>query len=301
METGIVFDIRRYSIHDGPGIRTTVFLKGCPLACTWCHNPESQPVGPAGLHRRDRCIGCGECLAVCPEQCLSRGADGIVTDASRCVHCGACCGACPAEARELVGRPMSVAGVLDEILKDETFYDESGGGVTFSGGEPLAQGEFLVALLWACGHSDIHRAVDTSGLADPELLARVAEHTDLFLYDLKIMDGAEHRRHTGVENGLILRNLQMLSKLGARLRIRIPLIPGINMDARNLDAAGGFIAALPTRCPVDLLPYHDWAKGKYSKFNLPFLPGTIAPPREAEVEGAAQRLRRFGLEVGIGG
>ncbi len=301
MESGIVFDIRRYSIHDGPGIRTTVFLKGCPLACAWCHNPESQSIGPAGLYRRDRCIGCGECLAVCPEQCLSRGEEGIVTDASRCVHCGACCGACPAEARELVGRSMSVARVMEEIAKDETFYDESGGGVTFSGGEPLAQAEFLLALLRACGHSEIHRAVDTSGLADPELLGRVAEHTDLFLYDLKIMDGGEHRRHTGVENGLILRNLQMLSKLGARLRIRIPLIPGINMDGCNLDEVGGFIAALPSSCPVDLLPYHDWAKGKYSNFNLPFLLETIAPPQEAEVEGAVQRLRRFGLEVGIGG
>ena len=301
MSTGIVFDIRRYAIHDGPGIRTTVFLKGCPLACAWCHNPEGLSGEITGLYRKDRCVGCGECVSSCTAHALDLTPEGVVTDPSLCGHCGFCGTVCPAEARDLVGKSMDVARVMEVVRKDVLFFDESGGGVTFSGGEPLMQPEFLLSLLEACGDLAIHRAVDTTGLAPVELMAEAADRTDLFLYDLKHMDPEKHRAFTGVSNERILDNLRLLSSRGADIRIRIPLIPGINSDPENLDRTGSFIAALPAPHPVDLLPYHDWARNKYSKFNIPFRLDGVSPPSESEVEAAAERLRGFGLNVGIGG
>ena len=224
MITGKVFDIKKFSIHDGPGIRTTVFFKGCPLSCRWCHNPESQALEPEMMLWANRCIRCEACLPVCKQGAISRDGDFAPTDGEKCVLCGACVEACHAGAREIVGREMTVAQVMAEIERDVAFYDESNGGVTFSGGEPLWQAGFLLALLQACQEKEIHTALDTCGFAPWEMLDAIREHVDLFMYDLKLMDDAKHRDFTGVSNELILKNLQALSQRGHDIVLRVPIV-----------------------------------------------------------------------------
>jgi pyruvate formate lyase activating enzyme len=301
MHTGIIFDIKRYAIHDGPGIRTTVFFKGCPLGCPWCHNPEGIHPSPRVVYRQRTCIGCRECLAACPEHALSAGSDGICTDDSRCRNCGACVEACPAEARQLVGRVETVASLMHAIKKDVPFFDTSGGGVTFSGGEPLMQAEFLLEVLAACAREDIHRALDTTGCTDPDTLKRVARLVDLFLFDLKFMDAEKHRRYTGVSNAQILTNLETLARLDSRIIIRIPLIPGINDDDDNIHDTAVFLARLPQIKIVHILPYHDFQKSKYDKFSMNYQARDIQPPSPARVAAIQNQLRGSGLVVEVGG
>ena len=212
MASGTIFNIQRYSIHDGPGIRTTVFLKGCPLSCWWCHNPESQKYGVQLVLWKERCIGCGGCNSVCPEGAISGGGFPPVIDSEKCSGCGLCAEECPAVALEMVGKTVSSDYVMKEIEKDLIFYDQSGGGVTFSGGEPLMQPEFLAELLEKCKARDIHTAVDTCGYANWEVLS-IAGLTDLFLYDIKHMDDLVHTRTVGVSNRIILENLAKLARV----------------------------------------------------------------------------------------
>ncbi|MCF7934773.1 MAG: glycyl-radical enzyme activating protein [Synergistales bacterium] len=301
MTEGRIFDIKKYSIHDGPGIRTTVFFKGCPLACWWCHNPESQSFSPQLVYRPERCIGCGECIAVCPNDAITYSAKGVYTFPERCGLCGLCADQCPTEARELLGRQVSAGEIMKEIQKDTLFYDESGGGATFSGGEPLSQPQFLLELLEECGRVGIHRAVDTTGYAATELVLEVAEKTELFLYDLKHMDSDEHTSMTGVSNELILDNLRILSQKGHGVNIRYPLIPGCNDSAEQLQQLSDFVKSLPCRHPISILPYHRAARDKYERLDMRYPMEDTPEPREHEVREAARRLSEQGLYVTIGG
>jgi pyruvate formate lyase activating enzyme len=297
MTTGFVFDIRRYSIHDGPGIRTTVFFKGCPLHCDWCHNPESLSFKPELIVRSNRCILCEACLEACPQGAITRRGEVILTDRERCRQSGNCVRVCDAEARQLVGREMSVGQVLAEVERDRSFYDQSGGGVTFSGGEPLAQPAFLLEILAACRSRGFHITVDTSGFANWPAIDRIRPYVDLFLYDLKLMDEAGHRRTTGVSNRKILANLSRLSQAGQKILVRMPIIPGVNDDEVNLRKAGAFLAALPVRPPVELLAYHQTALAKYAGLGLAYRLEKVRPPDSDRMEGIAGILREYELQV----
>ena len=299
--TGTVFDVKKFSIHDGPGIRTTVFFKGCPLHCWWCHNPESQSPEPELMVRPDRCIQCGACLDVCPHGAISRSAGAISTDSDKCTVCGTCAEACCAEAREIVGREMTVAQVMAEIERDVPFYDESGGGVTFSGGEPLLQPDFLLALLQACWEREIHTALDTCGFAPWATLDRIREYVDLFLYDLKLLDDARHQTFTGASNEPIIRNLQALSRHGHHVVLRVPVIPGVNDGEEDVCQIGRFAASLPDLCQVDLLPYHHTAVQKYERLHKTYRLPEAGPPSDGRMAEIARIMQGFGLAVKIGG
>jgi pyruvate formate lyase activating enzyme len=295
-ETGMIFDIKKYSINDGPGIRTTVFFQGCGLACQWCHNPESQPRLPVLMYRANRCVLCGECIAVCEHQSIS--INGIAaTNRSTCKVCGACAKACYNGAREVSGYLASVDQVMSEVLRDTPFFEGSGGGVTFSGGEPLLQHRFLLELLRACRDKELHTVVDTSGYATWEVLNSIRGYVDLFLFDLKMMDDERHIRYTGVSNRLILSNLKQLAETGSAIYIRIPLIPGINDDEENLRQSGEFIRSLPNISGVELMGYHDLAAAKYQALGMDYHLRDIKAPSKDELKSSANILERAGLQV----
>ncbi len=310
MASGMVFDIKKYSINDGPGIRTTVFMSGCPLACLWCHNPESQSLTSVLLYRANRCLGCGACAEVCPENAIvesnvsrrwtieSRETfDSVTTDLSKCTRCQTCITTCYSGAREFSGREMTVSEVMAQVAREIPFYDESGGGVTFSGGEPLMQPGFLSALLQACKKQEIHTVVDTSGFANWQVFEQIRGEVDLFLYDLKHMDSEKHREVTGVPNEPILENLRRLSAAGAKCVVRIPLIPGINDNEANLVESGKFLAGLSQIEGIEIMGYHDIAQAKYEALGREYALFGLQPPAEAEMNHAADLLRSYGLNV----
>jgi pyruvate formate lyase activating enzyme len=301
MQTGKIFDIKKYALHDGPGIRTTIFFKGCPLACWWCHNPESLECASQRLYRKNRCIACRQCADACPQKAIQADAAGLRWNPPDCVYCGTCAGICPAEAVELIGKTMSVDDVLTEIAKDTVFYDQSSGGITLSGGEPLMQPAFLMDLLDACGKLGYHRSVDTSGYADTQILLEASSRTDLFLYDLKHMDAEKHARFTGVSNEKILANLEILSRQDAEIIIRFPLVPGLNSDPQNIDRTGAFVSSLPGVRRLNILPYHRAATAKYENLGLKLNTPNIEPSSKEFIESAARRLENYGLTVKIGG
>ena len=301
MQTGEIFDIKKYAIHDGPGIRTTVFFKGCPLSCWWCHNPESLGTATQRLYRGERCIGCQECLAACANGAIRQFEDQLQWIAADCRYCRICAQVCPAEAVEFIGQTMTVDEVVAEIAKDTLFYDQSGGGVTISGGEPLMQPSFLIQLLDACGEQGLHRTVDTSGQADTQTLLETALRTDLFLYDLKHMDPEKHYRYTGVSNDMILTNLKQLSRQGARIIIRLPVIPGINADEENIERTGALAAALPGVIGISILPYHCAAETKYRNLDLKNKAFDIQRPCADVIASVARQLASYNLAVNIGG
>ncbi|NPV70034.1 MAG: glycyl-radical enzyme activating protein [Firmicutes bacterium] len=294
----------KYGIHDGPGIRTIVFLKGCQMRCWWCHNPEGQRPGLEVMLWGERCIGCGECLKACRHGAIVDAADGerpIHTLSEKCTVCGDCVKACYAGARTIVGRVATVDQVMEEIRKDRAFYEESGGGATFSGGEPMSQAEFLDALLQECKREELHTAVETTGFAKLEDLLRAGEKTDLFLYDLKLIDDEEHRKHTGVSNGVILDNLKALSLRHGNIIVRIPIIPGVTDTDRNLLKMGEFLSGLDDVREVHLLPYHKAGVGKYARLGKGYDLPALQPPSEQAMNGIAERLKNCGKRVKIGG
>jgi pyruvate formate lyase activating enzyme len=301
MGSGIVFDIQKFSLHDGPGIRTTVFLKGCGLRCWWCHNPESQQPRPELLLRTELCIRCGACLAECPQAAIRRDGEQFITDRDVCARCGSCVAVCTADARELVGQEMTVEQVVDEVLRDVIFYNESGGGVTFSGGEPLLQGDFLFELLQACKAHELHTVVDTCGYANADILDRVRPYVDLFLYDVKVMDDARHRKVTGASNKLILDNLRYLAEHHHPVLVRVPIIPNINDDEGNLRQIGELVRSMPNIQEVNILAYHTFGKDKYERLGRHSPMPETTEPSEDTMLRIKCLLESFGLIVTIGG
>mgnify|MGYP001031050000 CR=1 FL=1 len=298
---GTIFDIMKYSIHDGPGIRTTVFFKGCPLNCWWCHNPESQAIGQEIMLWEDRCIGCGDCLKACRNGAIVNRDGVLLTVRENCRMCFECVKVCHSGARVAVGKNVTPEQVMEEVQKDIVFYEESGGGVTFSGGEPLLQPDFLEVLLGKCKEKEIHTAVDTTGFAKSEDLLRTAPKTDLFLYDLKLMDELEHRKYTGVSNEPILKNLSALSRCHGNIIIRIPVIPGVNDGEENLMRTAGFVSGLNGVREIDLLPYHKAGAGKYQRLEMTYALPETEPPDNESVNRMAEKMRISGKKIKIGG
>lgn len=294
---GLVLDFVRLSVHDGPGIRTTLFLKGCPLNCRWCHNPESISPTPEIGFTRSKCVGCGRCAEACPT-----GAHTVVGGDHRfgresCNACGACVLACIPGALTVHGREVSAADAVAAMLEDRTFYAKSGGGCTISGGEPLWQAEFCAEVFARLHEERVHCALDTSGAVPWESFAVVLPHTDLFLYDVKHVDDALHREHTGRPCQDILENLRRLSQCGKPIEVRLPVIPGFNADAASMCAIGEFLERLPNLVGIRLLPYHH-ARSKYERIGRTDPMSDSPVPDAAALGAAASLLREFGLVAG---
>lgn len=300
---GVIFDIQGYSIHDGPGIRTTVFLKGCPLRCAWCQNPESHRFLPEVLFAAEKCEGCGRCVPACPERAVRLEEGRSATDRRLCRGAGACAQACPNEARAIIGRWTNVDEVFEAVAADAMFYRDSGGGVTLSGGEPLAQAEFSAGILRRCREAGFHTALDTCGDAPWEVLEQVVRHVDLVLYDLKHMDAAEHQRLTGVPNDRILDNARRIHReLSIPMLARMALVPGFNDSPENLDRTARFVAeALSPAVPVHLLPYHRLGEAKWERLGRAGEAAAAASPSDAHMAGCVKRFEAHGLTAIVGG
>jgi pyruvate formate lyase activating enzyme len=293
MDTGLIFNLQRFSTEDGPGIRTTVFLKGCPLRCPWCHNPEGLRPDPDLMWYDLRCIGAKDCLKVCPEKALNLRPEGMQIDRGRCTLCGKCRDACPTGAIEIIGRSYTPEELISELLKDQVFYQTSGGGLTFSGGEPMIQTDFLSRVLPHCKEAGMHVALDTSGAASWERYERILSWVDLILFDLKLMDEERHKQATGLSNATILENARRLAAAGKSMWIRTPVIPGYTDDPENIRLIGDFIReALPVVQRWDLLAYTNLGKPKYHRLDLPYRMETTPLMTRAMMEA----LHRVALE-----
>lgn len=298
--TGQIYNIQRYSIHDGPGIRTTVFLKGCPLACKWCHNPESQTKKSVLMYNEKKCIGCFDCVSKCPNEALTISNGKLAIERNRCLNCGTCAMVCPAEAIDLLGKQMTIDEVMEVVRRDTSFYKSSKGGVTISGGEPFQQSSFTLELVKALKYEGFHVTLDTSGYVEFERLRHFIGHVDLFLYDVKHIDPRKHRAYTGVDNKLILRNLKKLSRHGCRIWARVPLIPFFNNNENDLHEIAYTISDLKVE-KVCILPYHGIASGKYTQLNKKYELTGMKSPSDSDVDRAKKIIENYGLQVQVGG
>ena len=296
--TGKIFDIQRYSVHDGPGIRTTVFLAGCGLRCFWCHNPESFEAAPRLQFFEAKCVGCGKCVGACARGCHAADENGRrVIDRAKCAACGACAAACWAGALSMTVRVEDSARVLATVALDKPFY-KGKGGMTVSGGEPLLQAEFTAELLKGAKARGIHTAVDTAGFIPYAGFKAALPYADLFLYDIKCMDEETHRRATGVSNGLILENLERLSAEGAKIAVRIPVIPGVNNTPENMEQTAAFLRGLPTCVEsVELLNFHKLGGGKYEPLGMAYPAADLLPLGKDELRALAAPFTAAGIKV----
>jgi pyruvate formate lyase activating enzyme len=298
---GIIFDTQNYAIYDGPGIRTLIFLKGCPLRCVWCQNPESHKLQPQISYFEEKCVRCEQCVEACPNDALQLLDNKIQRDESLCVVCGSCVDACPNEVMEVIGEQKSVKELVEIALRDKPFYDNSGGGITISGGEPTMQYEFLIELLKAMKEQDIHTAIETCGYFKEDLLLSLVEYTDLFLFDFKQMNSSIHKEYTGVPNEMILSNFQLLhSMIGSdRIIPRIPLIPGINIAEENLDAIASFLKQINYQGSVHLMPYNKLTKTKYEKLGMGHLYEDMGELLDKDLEDIVKLFEGHGFRVVI--
>jgi pyruvate formate lyase activating enzyme len=296
---GLIFDIQRYSVHDGPGIRTLVFLKGCPLRCLWCSNPEGQESKPELAFRQALCIGCGECIGVCSSGAIRLKDTLAEIDRGKCTLCGECARACFPEALSIVGRWMTVDQVLEEVERDLVFYEASQGGITISGGEPFAQVGFLEGLLKACKARGMATAIETAGCASWNSIERGIQQADFILYDIKHMNALRHRQLTGVSNQRILDNLRRMARLGLPLAIRYPVIPGFNDGLEDREALFDFIETLPGVRHVDLLPYHRLGESKYAMLGRDYELKQAKPLGRQDLESWVQGAKQRGLRVRV--
>lgn len=296
---GLIFDIKKFAVHDGPGIRTTVFLKGCPLNCWWCHNPESINPEPELVLFENKCIGCGECFKVCPNNAHEILDDGTrVYHRDRCVLCGKCVEFCYAEALVMEGKEVTVEEVMEELRKDIPFYENSGGGITLSGGEPMFQHEFALAIFKQCKTEGLHTALDTSGHASWKTYEKVLPYVDLVLYDLKHIDPVAHKKYTCVSNKLILENLVKVGESGVPIEIRMPIIPTVNDKKEDIEGAAKFLSNLNiTR--VELLAYHKLGESKFERLEREYKLKELQPPEKEQMNEIAEWIRSYGLKVHV--
>jgi pyruvate formate lyase activating enzyme len=300
IQKGFVFDIKKFAVDDGPGIRTTIFLKGCPMRCWWCHNPEGQTSSPELMYRQKKCIRCSECVQNCPNQILSLGTKKLSINRKICSLCGECAKKCPSEALAIVGKETSVGEVMKEIDKDSAFYEESGGGITVSGGEPLLQIDFTDVILSECKRRNMHTAIDTCGYAPRKAIEKIKNKVDLFLYDLKIMNDAKHRRYTGKSNRQILENFKTLAENGNDLLVRFPVIPEINDDKDNVKKTVDFILSHGIK-RICLLPYHRAGIEKYRSLGRRYNLNSVKTPSERKLNSIKEQFEASRLIVKIGG
>ncbi len=302
MTKGMIFDIKRYAIHDGPGIRSTVFFKGCSLQCQWCHNPEGIQASPEIFLRNEKCPSeCRFCISACPNRAISRKKGTIEVDMSRCDLCSECEDACVYGALEIIGQEVSADEVMTELEKDDLFYEESQGGVSFSGGEPFEQPKFLKTLLDKSKLMDLHTTVDTCGNFNPKYLTDIDGNVDLFLFDLKMIDNKKHIQYTGKSNKQILANLKQLTTNGHQVAIRIPLIAGINDDEKNIEETVKFLKTLNHIEQINLLPYHSGGCLKQKRLGKKQLEIEFQSPSDERIEEIKNIFEKSGFSVKVGG
>ncbi len=300
MNTANIFNVQKFSVHDGPGIRTTVFFKGCPLKCLWCHNPESQSSKKQMLFDSDKCVLCGTCVKVCDQNAIKIENNKLTTDPDKCTCCRKCEMYCIPGARQVAGREYTVEEILKEVMKDKVFYEQSKGGVTVSGGEPLLQIDFVEELFKRLKEENIHTAVDTCGAVGFENIQRASRYTDLFLYDIKLMDDEAHREFTGMSNKLILDNLRKLSEIHKNINLRMPVIDGVNGDIRHIEKTIDFIKGLGIK-KINLLPYHDIARHKYKRLGILYEEERMRKPSDEKMQLFKEMFEKEEYEVKIGG
>ena len=300
MKKALIFNIQKFSVHDGPGIRTTIFFKGCPLTCQWCHNPESQSYQKEILIDSDRCSLCGRCEEHCSQQAIHKINGKVLYDKSKCNYCGSCMDYCYNNVREIAGQEYTVPELMIEIQKDKVFYEQSGGGVTLSGGEVMTQIDFVHELVQSCKAQGITVVIDTCGYVPRENFLRILGEVDLFLYDIKIMESNKHQQYMGKDNSLILENLKLLSSNGAVIQLRLPLIEGINTNDEHIQMIINFISDLSIHS-INLLPYHHMGKDKYKKLQLEYPLEEFSRPSEERLREIQTMFIKKNYQVKIGG